>query len=425
MQDLTYRNTKDRFQQLFIEKLSIDSIANVVKTPFYCYSKQNLINNFHNFVAEFNRQQVSDYQICYAIKANQNLHIASIFAKLGAGIDAVSIGEIERAICVGTSPEKIIFAGVGKTFVEIESALKLGVHEFSVESQAELFMISQVAAKIGKIAKFSLRVNPDIDAKTHSNISTGRKGDKFGVDIELAEEIYLLAKHLPAIEIHGISMHIGSQITTIEPFRKAFAKMADLAYKLKNHNIEIKQLDFGGGIGVFYKDEVLIDLKEYISLIKETAAKFNAKIVIAPGRSLVASAGMLVSSVILLKNTGDKNFTIIDASMNDLARPGLYGSYHEVLPCVKDFSINQEAVLTNLAGPVCESTDVLAKSRLLPPLNPNDLLVFLTAGAYGSAMSSQYNCRPLIPEVLVDGEDFKIIRRRPSFLEMISLENFH
>jgi len=421
MQELNYRNFANRQQQAFIEQLQIATIDKAIPNPFYCYSKSSIIKNFTNFTAEFDRQKITNYQICYAIKANPNLHLVSLLAKLGAGIDAVSIGEIERAIYAGISPEKIIFAGVGKTNAEIKSALEFGVNQFSVESKAELLMINDIALKLNKIVKFSLRINPDIDAKTHSNISTGRKGDKFGVDIEFAEDIYLLARHLPAIEIHGIAMHIGSQLTNIEPFRKAFAKMLDLATKLQNHGIKISQLDFGGGIGVLYQNESLIDVKSYIELVNEIASKIGAKIVIAPGRAIIASSGVLVSSVILLKTTGDKNFAIIDASMNDLARPGLYGSYHEVLPVSKNLCNNQFETY-NLAGPVCESTDVLAKNRLLPQLQAGDLLLFLTAGAYGSAMSSQYNCRPLIPEILVDENNFTIIRRRPNFAEMTTLE---
>jgi diaminopimelate decarboxylase len=264
-----------------------------------------------------------------------------------------------------------------------------------------------------------LRVNPNVDAKTHDKISTGRKGDKFGVDIEKAPEIYAQAAKLPGLEIYGISTHIGSQITKLEPFKLAFQKLRELCLTLKNQGHKISALDFGGGIGILYKNETTLLIHEYALLIKEMTKDLNVKITIAPGRAMVGTAGIMATKVVFLKETDVKNFVIIDAAMNDLMRPGLYGSYHEVLPVVKK---NGAKAIYDLAGPVCESTDILANARELINPKSNDLFVFCSAGAYGSSMSNEYNCRPMIPEVLVDDDEFKVIRKRPSFEEMLHLE---
>ena len=284
-----------------------------------------------------------------------------------------------------------------------------------------MFLLNEVAGLVGKKARFSLRVNPNVDAKTHDKISTGRKGDKFGVDIEKAEAIYAQAAKLPNLEIYGISTHIGSQITSIEPFKLAFQKLRELCQKLQQNGHKISALDFGGGIGILYKNENTLLLHDYAKLIKEMIAGLNVKVTIAPGRAMIGNVGLLATKVIFLKETDVKNFVIIDAAMNDLMRPGLYGSYHEVLPVVKKFGAK---AAYDLAGPVCESTDILAQARDLADPKSEDLLVFCSAGAYGSSMSNEYNCRPMIPEVLVDGDQFHVIRRRPSFEEMLRLEEF-
>jgi diaminopimelate decarboxylase len=418
MKYLSYRAQKNH-DEIFVENVAITSIAKAVGTPFYCYSKKTLIENFKSFSDAFERQKISDYKICYAIKANFNIHLVKILTSLGAGIDAVSAGEVFRAIKANCNPAKIVFAGVGKTREEIKYALENGVEEFSVESVAEMFLLNEVAVALNKKAKFSLRVNPNVDAKTHDKISTGRKGDKFGVDIEKAEEIYAKAAKLPNLEVHGISMHIGSQITKIEPFELAFKKLRDLCLVLRKNGHKISALDFGGGIGILYKNETTLLIDDYAKLIKEITHDLNVKITIAPGRAMVGSAGLLATKVVFLKETEQKNFVIIDAAMNDLMRPGLYGSYHEVLPVIKKLG---EKATYDLVGPVCESTDVLAKERVLINPKAEDLLLFCSAGAYGSSMSNEYNCRPMIPEVLVDGDKFEIIRRRPSFEEMLKLE---
>jgi len=418
MKYLSYKLQKTH-DEAFVENVAIAEIAKKVGTPFYCYSKKSLVENYQNFADAFAAEKISDFKICYAIKANFNLHLVKILAGLGAGIDAVSAGEVFRAIKAGISPKKIVFAGVGKTRDEIEFALRNGVEEFSVESIAEMFLLAEVAVSLNKKAKFSLRVNPNVDAKTHDKISTGRKGDKFGVDIELAEEIYAKAAKLPGLEVYGVAMHIGSQITSLEPFETAFKKLRDLCLKLRAQGHKISALDFGGGIGILYKNESTLMIDAYVKLLKEITADLNVKITIAPGRAMVGNVGILVTSTVFLKETATKNFIIIDAAMNDLMRPGLYGSYHEVLPAKIKFGAKK---IYDLAGPVCESTDILAKERELVEPQAGDLFILAGAGAYGSSMSNEYNCRPMIPEILVDGDKFEVIRRRPSFEEMLHLE---
>jgi diaminopimelate decarboxylase len=420
MKYLSYKHKKN-YDEIFVENVAIVEIAKVVGTPFYCYSKKTLVENFQNFFDAFSAEEISDYKICYAVKANFNIHLVKILTELGAGIDAVSAGEIFRGIHAGCDPKKIVFAGVGKTREEISYALKNGVEEFSVESIAEMFLLSEVAVSLNKKAKFSLRVNPNVDAKTHDKISTGRKGDKFGVDIEFAEEIYAKAAKLPGLEIYGVAMHIGSQITTLEPFKLAFQKLRELCITLHKNGHKISALDFGGGIGILYKNENTLLIKDYVKLIKKITKDLEVKITIAPGRAMIGSAGALVTKVIFLKESGEKNFVIIDAAMNDLMRPGLYDSYHEVLPVTKKCGVK---LTYDLVGPVCESTDILAKNRDLIDPKSEDLFLFVSAGAYGSSMSNEYNCRPMIPEILVDGDIFKVIRKRPSFLEMLRLEVF-
>lgn len=419
MKYLSYKNQKNH-DELFVENVALAEIAAAVGTPFYCYSKKSLVENFQNFVDAFEQNGITDYKICYAIKANFNIHLVKILSGLGAGIDAVSAGEVFRGLEAKVDPKKIVFAGVGKTREEMKYALQNGVDEFSVESIAEMFLLNEVAGLLGKKARFSLRVNPNVDAKTHDKISTGRKGDKFGVDIEKAEAIYAQAAQLPNLEIYGISTHIGSQITSIEPFKLAFQKLRQLCQKLQQNGHKISALDFGGGIGILYKNENTLLLNDYAKLIKEMIAGLNVKVTIAPGRAMVGNVGLLATKVIFLKETDVKNFVIIDAAMNDLMRPGLYGSYHEVLPVVKKLGAK---AAYDLAGPVCESTDILAQARELADPKSEDLLVFCSAGAYGSSMSNEYNCRPMIPEVLVDGNKFSVIRRRPSFKEMLHLED--
>lgn len=415
MKYLTYKNINNN-QEVFLENVALSEVAKQVGTPFYAYSKKTIEENYLEFEKNFSGV---NHKICYAIKANANLSIVKTLAALGSGIDAVSYGEIYRAIKAGINPKKIVFAGVGKTKNEIELALKDGVEEFSCESEPEMFVLNEVATRLNKKIKFSLRVNPNVDAKTHDKISTGRKGDKFGVDIEFAEEIYKKASQLPNLEIYGISMHIGSQIISLDPFRAAFVKLRELYILLRKNGHNIESLDIGGGIGINYNGEKLVAIKDYAQMVKKIIDGLDVKLIIAPGRAIIGSAGLLVAKVVYVKKTVNKNFAIIDAAMNDLARPGLYGSYHEVIEMVKKYG---EKTVYDLAGPICESTDILAKERQLHNLKNDDVLLFLSAGAYGSSMSNEYNARPLIAEILVDGDKFKVIRKRPSYDEMLRYE---
>lgn len=411
MKYLSYKNN-----HAFIEKVAIQDVVKEVETPFYLYSKKVLLENFLEFQNAF---KDVDHKICYAIKACGNINLVKILAENQSGIDAVSAGEIYRALKAGIDPKKIVFAGVGKTKEEMIFALENQVEEFSVESESEMFALNEVALKMNKKAKFSLRVNPNVDAKTHDKISTGRKGDKFGVDIDFAKEIYQKARNLPGLEIYGISTHIGSQITQIQPFQNAFLKIRELFLELKKDGFDIKSLDFGGGIGINYNGEITINISDYAKIIKEIVKDLGVKLTIAPGRAIIGNAGLLVTKVIYVKQTVAKNYAIIDAAMNDLARPGLYDSYHEV---VLETLNNNPKEIYDLAGPVCESTDILARNRELNSLTQGDLILILSAGAYGSSMSNEYNSRPLIPEILVGDDKFKIIRKRPTFDEMLRLE---
>jgi diaminopimelate decarboxylase len=403
-------------QQLKIEEVSIADIAKKVGTPFYAYSKNKILEKYQKFHQAFSD---IDHQVCYAVKANYNASIIKIFAELGSGIDAVSYGEIWKSIKFGIDPKKIIFAGVGKSEEEITNSLNDGVIFFSVESESELHLINKIGAKLNKIAQISIRVNPNVDGKTHDKISTGRKGDKFGIDIEDASRIYKNAQKLSNIKIHGIATHIGSQITELTPFKKAFIKIKELYLTLKNLGILIKNIDLGGGIGIKYHNENIIDIKDYAKMVKEIFSDIEVKLTFAPGRFLIGEAGIAVTKVIHLKKTSHKNFAIVDMAMNDFARPSLYGAYHEILQIVNKAGKKENF---DIVGPVCETSDILAKNRFFLELETGDLLAFSCAGAYGSSMSNEYNARPLIAEILVDGNNFKIIRKRPSYEEMISLE---
>ncbi|MDA7705228.1 diaminopimelate decarboxylase [Rickettsiales bacterium] len=401
---------------LHIENLAIDKIATKIPTPFYCYSQSLLEKNFNNFTKNFS---FIDHKICYAIKANSNINLVKILAKKNSGIDAVSAGEIFRAIKGGINPKKIVFAGVGKSKEEIEFALKNNVEEFSIESKSELYLLSKVAQDLNKIAKIAIRVNPNIDANTHDKISTGRKGDKFGIDIDEALDIYKIAQNLPNITIFGIATHIGSQITSLEPFKKAFKKIRELYFDLQKENITIKNFDLGGGIGICYDDEKTINLADYANIIKDITKDLDVSLTLAPGRAIIGNAGILISKIIHIKKTSYKNFLIIDAAMNDLARPSLYDSYHRIIPVKTKIGELQKY---EIVGGICETSDVFGKGREFNDPKSDELIAILDAGAYGASMSNEYNSRNLIPEILVKDQDFRIIRRRPSFDEMIRLE---
>jgi diaminopimelate decarboxylase len=402
---------------LHAEDVSLARVAAEVDTPFYCYSTATLERHYRVLAQAFSGL---DALICYALKANSNQAVIATLARLGAGMDVVSEGELRRARAAGVSADKIIFAGVGKTRVEMAYALREGILGFNVESEPELEALSEVAAGLGRTASIALRVNPDVDAKTHAKISTGKAENKFGVPFEDAPRLYAKAAGLPGIAVAGIHMHIGSQITDLAPFRNAFTLMRELASTLRGEGHKLSHLDLGGGLGVPYVsgNEVPPSPQEYAQVVRETLGSLGLALVLEPGRMIVANAGVLVARVIYAKRGRDKAFTIVDAAMNDLIRPTLYEAYHEIWP-VEEAVRGSEPVAQDVTGPICETGDYLALDRRLPPFGAGDLLAFMTAGAYGSAMSSTYNSRLLVPEVLVKGDTYAVVRPRQSYADLI------
>ena len=406
---------------LHAEDVSLVRIAEDVGTPFYCYSTATLERHYKVLAQSFRNM---DALICFAVKANSNQAVLATLARLGAGMDVVSEGELRRARAAGVDPSKIIFAGVGKTRSEVSYALREGILGFNVESEPELRALSEVASGLGLTARICLRVNPDVDAKTHAKISTGKSENKFGVPYAEARELYAEAALLPGIKVSGIHMHIGSQITDTQPFRQAFQLMRELALALKNDGIVLEHLDIGGGLGVPYRgaNDVPPHPDEYAQVVQETLGDLGLKIVMEPGRMIVGNAGVLVTEVIYVKEGADKTFTIVDAAMNDLIRPTLYEAYHDIWP-VEENRSELAPVQQDIVGPVCETGDFLAEDRALPPLRPGDRLAVMTAGAYGAVMSSTYNSRPLIPEILVNGDRYDVVRRRPSVDDLIAADH--
>ena len=407
---------KDDF--LHAEDVSIKEIAKHLGTPFYVYSTATLRRHFDLFESALNGL---DHLICYAVKASSNQAILRTLAKFGAGMDVVSGGEYKRARDAGVEGNRIVFSGVGKTISEMKMALSEGVRQFNVESEEELFVLSRLANSMDRLAPITLRVNPDVDAKTHEKIATGKAENKFGIPISRAREVYALAASLPGIKVVGIDIHIGSQLTQLLPFEEAYKKIADLTNILRSDGHEIMRLDLGGGLGIPYgsKDGTPPTPKEYGQMIKRVLGHLNCEIEIEPGRLLVGNAGLLVSEVIYVKKGHDREFLILDAAMNDLLRPALYEAYHDIVPIVKSRLEYKDAVY-DIVGPVCETGDTFAKSREMKKCKPGDLLAFRSAGAYGAAMASEYNTRPLVPEVLTNNGDYVVIRDRPSLEEIIA-----
>lgn len=401
---------------LNVEKVPINHIAKKVGTPFYCYSKDRLEDNFLEFKEAFADHPTT---ICFAVKACPNINILKILAGFGSGADTVSQGEMIRALKAGIKPEKIVFSGVGKTKEEIKFALEKNIGQINAESLEELQIIDKIAAMMRKKAKVSLRINPDVDAKTHEKISTGKKSDKFGIPIDEAKKFYDLANKLKHIKIEGIATHIGSQITDIEPYKVAFTKIAELAKDLIKKGFDLKRIDFGGGVGIKYKNEEILTIKSYAKTILNIIKPLDLKLFLEPGRRICGDAGILVSEVQFIKNTGERHFAILDAGMNDLARPAIYGAYHEIMQ-VNDKE--GEKMNYDIVGPVCESSDIFGRDRKMFNLKAGELVAIMNAGAYGASMGSTYNTRPLIPEVLVDGKKFKVIRRRQKISEIFELE---
>ena len=403
---------------LFAEDVPISEIAAAVGTPFYVYSTATLLRHFRLFDDAL---EGTDHLVCYAMKAASNQAILKTLAQAGAGMDVVSGGEYLRAKAAGVPGDKIVFSGVGKTADEIRTALTGGIRQFNVESEPEMQVISAVAAELGMVAPITIRVNPDVDAKTHAKIATGKSENKFGIPISRASEVYALAANLPGLEVIGIDVHIGSQLTELEPFELAYSKVAELTEQLRTEGHNIRRLDLGGGLGIPYarsNDAPPLPV-EYGALIKKTLGHLDCEIEIEPGRLIAGNAGLMVSKVIYVKSGEGRDFLILDGAMNDLIRPAMYEAYHDII-AVQEPVPGVEQQPYDIVGPVCESGDTFAKQRNMPPLSPGDLVAFRSAGAYGAVMSSEYNTRPLIPEVLVHEDQFAVIRERPSFDEIIN-----
>ena len=406
---------------LFAEDVALPEIAAAVGTPFYCYSTATLTRHYTVFAKAF---EGLDALVCYALKANSNQAVLKTLAKLGAGADVVSEGELRRALAAGVPPQKIVFSGVGKTAREMDFALAAGIHCFNIESEPELEMLSARAVAAGKVAPVSLRINPDVDAKTHKKISTGKAENKFGVPWQRARDVYRRMAELPGIKAVGIDTHIGSQITELQPYDDAYRLLAELAGTLRADGHAIEHIDLGGGLGIPYRTDnnppPLPDA--YAAIVKKHVSKLGLKVIFEPGRLLVGNAGILVSEVIYVKEGEAKNFVIVDAAMNDLIRPTLYDAFHDISPVVQP-PADAPRLTADIVGPICESGDYLGHDRELPKLKSGDLIAVSTAGAYGAVQSGTYNTRLLIPEVLVNGERFAVVRRRQTYEELIGLDS--
>ena len=403
---------------LHAEDVPLPEIAEAVGTPFYVYSTATLTRHYQLFKDALDGVP---NMVCYAMKANSNQAVLKVLADLGAGMDVVSGGEYARAKAAGVPGDRIVFSGVGKTREEIRAALSGGIRQFNIESEPEMLAISQVATSLGVTAPVTIRVNPDVDARTHEKIATGKSENKFGIPIARAREVYALAASLPGLEVIGIDVHIGSQLVELEPFEQAYKKVAELTRTLRADGHDIRRLDLGGGLGIPYtrSNEAPPLPLDYGALIKRSVEGLDVEVEIEPGRLIAGNAGLLVSSVIYLKEGEGRNFLILDAAMNDLVRPSMYSAHHDIDP-VNEPAPGTERSPFDIVGPVCESGDTFAKGRELTLLAAGDLVAFRSAGAYGAVMASEYNTRPLIPEVLVKGDQFAVIRPRPTFDEMIN-----
>jgi len=406
---------------LHAENVSIPEIAKEVSTPFYCYSTATLTRHYNVFAEAFSD---IDAKVCYAMKANSNQAVLTTLAKLGCGADVVSKGELQRALTAGISADKIMFSGVGKTKEEMRAALEAGIFCFNVESVPELHQLSAVASEMGKTAPVSLRINPDVDAETHAKISTGKAGDKFGIPREDAIEVYALAASLPGLKVSGIDMHIGSQIEKLEPFDKAFARLKELITELRAEGHEIDHVDVGGGLGIPYKNDNSPppEPEAYAQIVKKHVKELDCEVAFEPGRMIAGNAGILVGEVIYIKPSGEKTFIIADTAMNDLIRPTLYEAWHEIRP-VEEVILSKPPIKGDLVGPVCETGDFMAKDRNLPAFEAGDLFAIGSAGAYGAVQAGTYNTRALVPEVLVNGDEFHVIRPRIEVEDIIAMDS--
>ena len=413
MDHFLYRNGA-----LYAEDVALTDIAAQVGTPFYCYSTATFTRHFRLFDEALDGM---DHLVCYAMKANSNQAILSLMASLGAGVDVVSGGEYARAKAAGFDGDKIVFSGVGKTREEMRTALTGGIRQFNLESEPEMLVLNEVALELGTVAPVTVRVNPDVDAKTHEKIATGKSENKFGIPIARAREVYAHIATLPGLRVVGIDVHIGSQLTDLEPFRLAYRKVAELTETLRADGHDIIRLDLGGGLGIPYArgNEAPPLPVEYGAMVKEELSHLGCEIEIEPGRLIAGNSGVLVSEVIYVKSGEGRDFLIIDAAMNDLVRPSMYGAHHDIVPVV-EAAPGAEQQPYDIVGPVCESGDTFAKQRNMTKVAAGDLVAFRSAGAYGAVMASEYNTRPLIPEVLVHQDQFAVIRSRPSFDEIIN-----
>ncbi len=411
MDHFTYKNGS-----LHAEDVSIHDLAREVGTPFYCYSAATLRRHAQVF-----REALKPLNplICFAVKANSNLAVLKLLGREGLGADVVSEGEARRAIAAGIAPHNIVFSGVGKTAAEMRFALEAGIYQFNVESDRELLTLNDVAVSLGKRAAIALRVNPDVDAATHAKISTGKKENKFGIDIEVAPALYKLAASLPGISVQGVSVHIGSQLTTLEPFRAAYTRVRSLVEQLRADGVAIHTIDLGGGLGVPYDTETPPLPAAYGAMVCELFAGFEGKFIFEPGRLIAGNAGLLISRVLYVKRAA-KTYVILDAGMNDLMRPALYDAVHNLIPVAQQ---SEEPSRADVVGPVCESSDLFARDAEIAAPKEGALMAFRTAGAYGASMANTYNSRLLVPEVLVDGNRYAVVRARPTYDDMLKLDS--
>ncbi|MBR45528.1 MAG: diaminopimelate decarboxylase [Rhodospirillaceae bacterium] len=411
MEYFTYRESAGG-QELFAEDIAVDQLAERFGTPLYVYSSAALIARYRAFA-----QAVGDALVCYSLKANDNLAVVRCLSGEGAGADIVSGGELRRALAAGIAPNKIVFAGVGKTAEELADGLDAGIGQFNVESEAELNLIAELARSRGMRAPVALRVNPDVDAKTHDKISTGRAQDKFGIAFDQADALYARAADMDGIDMTGLAIHIGSQLTSLAPFEAAFARLGELCRRLRAGGVSVSRLDLGGGLGISYDGGTGIDLADYGALVQRTGRELKAHITLEPGRWMAGPAGLLLSRVVRVKQIGNKQFAIVDMAMNDLLRPALYGAWHKVDAVVP--RSGAEAPV-DIVGPICESGDVIAPDRIMPELRAGDLIAVRDAGAYGAVMASNYNSRLTAAEVMVRGGDAALIRARLDYDTLIA-----
>jgi diaminopimelate decarboxylase len=404
--------------ELHCEDVPLSRIAQEVGTPTYVYSNETLVRHFKAFDGAF---EDVPHLVCFSAKSNSNLAILRIFGSMGGGVDIVSGGELFRALKAGIPGKRIVYSGVGKTEEEMDQALEAGILMFNIESSQELEVLARRAARFGLRAPVAIRVNPDVDPQTHPYISTGLKKNKFGIEMEKALEDYRRAFSMDHVEVVGVDCHIGSQITRLEPFLDALERLRELVLALRSQGMDIRYLDLGGGLGITYHEETPPHPIQYAQGVKELTKDLGCTLVLEPGRVLVGNAGILLTRVLYTKRGATKNFVIVDAGMNDLARPSLYGSYHRINP-VDETLMFQEEITADLVGPICESTDFLARDRRMPPFKRGDLLAVMSAGAYGFSMSSNYNSRPRAAEVLVKGSDFWVIRKRETYEDLIAPE---